>query len=745
LSHSSSIYSLAKVRKIVEIWDECNYLLIFEAVIANEGIMKKIVLLIGFIVCGLIGAPVVKGQSQLWNGGNGGAGTWNATNTNWEANSGGAGAWQGGIAHFPKTGGTVQVESTKEIPLFFQQLNFLVGSYVLKDGYLAIKKPGENNNGYVIVPKDNSAEIKSVIMDGGAINALIKQGKGQLILSGDNLHTGGTYVTEGELVVSKDENLGKPVSSVVLEGGTLTIIGDDFNLTERTFNLGIQKCTLAISSAANTLEITKLLDIKTSFYKDGPGTLVAPINSLWSGDIIVLDGKLQFKNTEWEWAEILPVNIKAGTLSLSSAKEKGIKLENISGNGTLEKEGEGTLLLEGTNPARGQLIHREGIIQLKSDWNGDYDKMNGTRLNIANGVNIHGNAILRDTIVQDGTITWRSDLELNKAVFKLGSQSEIIVGGDLSFTDMNTIVLDKEPEIPLSLMRVKGSHPSDSETESQLQIKIKKRLLDNPDYIFTWYENELFLRDKNKPFPLEYKVSLNPSEDIELYDLKPGDYTFTHGESISFTFLPKDNSYPAAAVLFLVNGEETPFRDLGEGYRYRYSITSIAKDHDIYIGIKTLEVKAPVVKGATITSASGEWGVRYGEGITFTLTLDKEYNESEVKVFANKEVLTPTQVGEGKYTYTLDSVTEPVSLRVLGVKLNDPTSNIEAEKKYPQISSVNGALIIEMDSVQPIVVYSLTGRVCAEMQSQTGRVEIPLSRGIYIARIGTEAYKVVVR
>lgn len=707
--------------------------------------MKKIVLLVGFIVSFLV-SPHVMGQIQLWNGANGGAGTWNHNNTNWEASTGGTGVWSGGIAQFPKTGGTIEVESSKENPLFFMTLNFLADGYTLNGGYLSINNPDDNNNGYVIISKNNSVEIKSTIMNGGAINALIKQGDGRLILSGDNLHTGGTHVAGGELVVSKDENLGDPVSPVVLEGGNLTVSGDQFTLTDRIFHIAGEKCTLSISNAANSLELTTLLDIKSHFYKDGPGTFSAPINSVWSGNITILNGKLLLKNTEWEWTEILPVNIKGGTFSLSPDKGKGIKLENISGNGILEKDGEGILLLEGSHTARGNFVNKEGIVQLNSDWQGNYEQMSGARLILSPDKSISGKALLRDTIVQNGKNTWLDDVEWNKAVFKLSLNSEIVIRGDLNLTDMNTIVLEKDPELPISLMKVSGNQPTDAETTSSLQVKVGKKLIsNNPDYIFTWYENELFLRDKNKPFPLEYKVSLKPSEEIEVFGLKPGDYTFVHGESVSFDFQPKDGSYPADAVLFMVNGEETPFRNLGEGYLYRYTINPIVKDYDIHISIKSFTVKAPEVKGATITSSTGKWMLKYGEPITFTITLDKDYDKSAIKVYANKDVLIPVQQEGGVYTYTLNSVTAPVDLRVLNVNPNDPVSNIETGKNYPAVSSADNLLIIETQTPQTVTVYSLTGRVCAEVTTQNNRVEIPLSKGIYIARIGSDAHKVVVR
>lgn len=744
----SRIYSFAKIRKIVGIRDECNYFLIFEAVIRKSRLMKDVKLLAGIIIA-LLSTQLSIAQTQMWNGQNGGDGTWNATSKNWESIDGsGDGTWQGDTGYFRKTGGTVTLENTNTKPLIFKNLNFFVGGYTLTGGFLGIMNPADNNNGYIIVAKESEVEIASTITNNDAINALFKQGKGKLILSGENTYNGGTHIIEGEVQVSKDKNLGAPISPVIISNATLTVTGDEYKLSDRETFL-TEKCTLAISDVSNTLQFTKLFDIKGAFHKDGPGGIIIPIESLMAGTTTILDGTVEFVNNKYDWAGITPVEIKGGTLSLNMGKDNGIKIEDISGNGHILKKGKGTLIIDGSNVSRGLLHQEEGVINLNSNWYGSFEQGNGgaSRMNTKAGIYIREESIIRDTICASGLLTFEDDVQLDGATLLLKPDASILIEGNLELDGINTITFEKEPEVPVSLLTVKGNHPTDSETSDKLQVKTGKKLLsNNPDYIFTWYNNELFLRDKNLPFPLQYKVNIKVSPDIEMYDFKEGEYTFIRGESFYFTFKPIDKTWPKEAVSFIVNGEETAFRDLGERYAYSYNIQEIKQNYDIQIGIKSFEIKAPEVKGTTITSASGNFEAIYGEDFTFTVKLDEDYDDSEIKVYANRKLIPPVSTENGSFTYVLESVKETVTLRVDGVIENDPTSNIRTahEAEY-SVSSENGYLIVEMKTPLPIQVYSLTGRLCESLTAGDTQVSIPLTRGIYLVRIGEYVCKAVVK
>lgn len=524
-------------------------------------------------------------QTQMWNGQAGGDGTWSENGTNWESTEGDVGTWQGGIAFFTGKSGVVTLQNTASFK--FKTLNFLTDGYQLVDGVLSIDNPENNNNGIIEIGKDKQASIQSVIRNGGNINALLKTGSGLLTLGGENEYTGSTYILGGTLSVSDDKNLGDPLGGVMLENSRLLVTGSTFNESNREFHMISEKCTISIANAGNTLKLTKLFDGEGSLYKEGGGTLSLPLHGGYQSNITVLDGKLELASSVYSVVKTGPVEVRSGTVSFSVVEDKYLEPGELSGQGDVEKTGKGILMLSEMGKLQGTLYNREGIVELKKDWLGGYEQMTGARLVLSPDISVYGNAILRDTIVQEGTVTWRDDVELNKAVFKLGPNSEIVIRGDLSLTDMNTIVLDKEPEIPVSLMKVSGNLPTEAELASHLQVKVGKKLIsDNPDYVFTIYENEIFLRDKNRPFPLAYKVNLEVSDDIDMYEMQPGQYTYIHGERIYFRFRPQDTGIPKESIIFEVNGVETAFRDMGDNAPYIYQSDPVSKDYSIRISIK---------------------------------------------------------------------------------------------------------------------------------------------------------------
>ncbi|MDR6873430.1 autotransporter-associated beta strand protein [Bosea sp. BE125] len=140
---------------------------------------------------------------QFWDGadtlGNGtvdgGAGTWNAANTNWTGVPGQAGvnaAWLSSVGVFQGTAGVITVAGTQA----FDTLQFNVDGYVLNGGQLGIGVAGGgtiNVNGAGLTTTINSA-----IVD-GAGTSLTKVGAGTLNLGGVNTYTGGTTVSAGTL------------------------------------------------------------------------------------------------------------------------------------------------------------------------------------------------------------------------------------------------------------------------------------------------------------------------------------------------------------------------------------------------------------------------------------------------------------------------------------------------------------------------------------------------------------------
>jgi len=706
--------------------------------------MEKIISVLALTLCCLFCSQINNAQTQYWFGPDDDTGIWNHTNKNWEGASGEKEAWANGMAIFSKEERTVTLESTQKDPLYFQTLRFL-SDYTLSGGFLAIRNAEDNNNGRIHVDSKKKVEIASTLMNGGAINALFKQGKGTLILSGTNLHTGGTFIEEGQLWVSKDQNLGASNAPLVMDNGLLNIKGNDFDVTDRITHLTGANCSIRIEQADHTLTFTKLFDIKTSFYKDGPGTLIVPIRSAQSGSVTILEGTMKFSNTELEVADFMATEVKErGTLIMEAGKDAWIRMTDLTGRGNIEKRGKGTLVLNGPNRLTGEFLHKGGNVFFPDHWYSSYEQEEDSksRLETAADIYFQGNVTVRDTIVTAGTLNILGVLKLDNAVVSLKAGHIIKLENNLKLEGRNTLLLEEEHQLPLSLMKVRGSHPTNEETNNGFQIKVGEKLLKDPNYVFTWYENELFLRDKTQPFPLKYTVELEVSPEIES-DRAAGLFTFTRGESFVINFNPLDFTTPKEAISFLVNEKETEFRTIGNS-RYSYRISEVTQDYTIRIGLKKFTFSGEIPKGVSVSPTWGE-ELGYGDEFSFTITLDEEYNQSDVRLYVNGKYLeAESKVGD-VLTYRILSVTDNIKVRILGVTENDPTGTEQILSDAPLFRTENEMLMIELQNPEPVAIYSITGKLCADIPASVTYLSVPLKRGIYLVKVGAKAHKVIVR
>lgn len=78
-------------------------------------------------------------------------------------------------------------------------------------------------------------------------------------------------------------------------------------------------------------------------------------------------------------------------------------------------------------------------------------------------------------------------------------------------------------------------------------------------------------------------------------------------------------------------------------------------------------------------------------------------------------------------------------------KNGQEVSNALVEVFSPKVYGVEGAVIVDLKQVAVVHVYSLTGSLVKKASMGEGNTMIPLSKGIYIVRIGDLSYKVLVR
>jgi len=688
--------------------------------------MKKIKILIWFFTS-LIFSQYTGAQIQYWNEANGGAGTWSPDATNWIYGEGGNDIWQGGTAIFPAKGGTVTVESNTSSPLLFQELRFQHDGYILDGGYLSIKNPEDNNNGYIFVGKSMNATIRSIIQNGSNINALMKTGKGTLILEGANRHTGGTYIMEGALSVDNDKPFGENKAHVVLNEASLIITGENFNTSDRPYIFENGNCSIYVAEATNNLSVTQRIQGPGNFFKAGPGSLTVPADYYHTGMTTVLDGTLTFVNGVDTAVMITPVDVKAGEVIFDRIQNTRIVTGALTGSGTFKKEGKGTLTLSEPVTATGNFNHNTGI------------------LDIADKVSFNGNVICKDTVLLQGAVTFYKNLTLEGNVIRYDAKKPIEINGNLSIENTSVFQLTEwnEDMAPLVLLSVTGSKPDDDEINEKLEIKIGRKIINsNSDYILSWYNGELFLRDKTKPFPPKYTVDLTVAPGIET-NLSTGKYNFERNEYFYLTFIPTESSISNDDMLLLVDGTPVKFNNPGDGIRCSYFINPVKDNHTVAVALKTYTVTIPLIEGVTTIPAAGDYEAPYGEKFTLKLTVDDQYDQSDIVVYMNGVIVDPDPLRQASYTYTVNAITGPLDIEIEGVEAN-PTGNISIEKQV-QLYSDNGILYIETPSPATVSVYNVTGRLSAQQKTETGLTSIPLPKGIYIVLINDDAQKVIVR
>ncbi|WP_176037873.1 autotransporter-associated beta strand repeat-containing protein [Brucella tritici] len=264
----------------------------------------------------------------------------------------------------------------------------------------------------------------------GAGGALTKSGAGTLVLSGTNAYTGGTNINGGVLSVGSNANLGAASGALSFNGGTLRLSSAFDNARgvtlgagggtietatgKNTFSgaisgaggltktgagtmilTGADTATGLTTVAAGTLQIGNgggsgsiagniansgsivfnrsdalsyggVISGGGTLTKSGAGTLTLTADQTYTGITTISTGILQVGNgatAGWLASNSITNN---GTLSFNRSDSKTYS-GNISGTGSVQQNGNGTLILSGTNSYSGGTTISAGTLQVASD------------------------------------------------------------------------------------------------------------------------------------------------------------------------------------------------------------------------------------------------------------------------------------------------------------------------------------------------------------------------------------------
>jgi autotransporter-associated beta strand protein len=330
-------------------------------------------------------------ETQFWDGTNtiadgtihGGNGTWDNGTTNWtNANATDNASWHNGFATFAGAAGTVILGSNIA----------LVGMDFVTTGY-TIKAAG--NQTLVAAPttilevcQNVTATISVPIVDGSSPAKIDKVDSGTVILTAANTYTGGTTIGAGILQLGDSETPGSIVGAVINNGTFDIVNANTARITAITNNSGgqtdFENNTTAASAAitnnaggttsfsnmstAGNATITTNNGGLTDFTGTSTGALARLITN--AGGILDISGLSSSGMTAGsiEGAGAYRLGSKALTVGLNnlSTEVSGTIEGGSTSDGTLIKEGSGTLTLSGTNTYGGSTILNAGTLTVNS-------------------------------------------------------------------------------------------------------------------------------------------------------------------------------------------------------------------------------------------------------------------------------------------------------------------------------------------------------------------------------------------
>jgi autotransporter-associated beta strand protein len=295
----------------------------------------------------------------------------------------------------------------------------------------------------------------------GGDGALEKTGDGELILSGDNSHTGGTKVDAGQATAASDTAFGT---------GTVTMAdGTTLGVENRTIANAIAlNGTAKIDTGNGASRLSGEISGAGELEKTGGGLLTLTHANTYSGGTKIVEGQIaagddaalgtgtvtieDFGMLGFEGDRKIANDIALeGMAIVTTGRGKNAAdatlSGNITGDGKLNKNGDGDLTLSGDNDYSGGTIIDEGRLVVASDTalgTGEVLMMSQTGLaldgarTIANDITLNGaSAKTIDTGADDSTLSGK--ISGTGALEKLGDGRLTLSNADNDYSGDTTV------------------------------------------------------------------------------------------------------------------------------------------------------------------------------------------------------------------------------------------------------------------------------------------------------------------
>jgi autotransporter-associated beta strand protein len=220
-----------------------------------------------------------------------------------------------------------------------------------------------------------TSQFDGVISGGGTIT---KAGTGTLTLSGTNTFGGAGQtinVNAGILSISSDANLGNTANTLTFNGGSLSLTDDVTSARNIIMN-----SAATINTNENDFTVNGIISGNNALTKDGTGTMFLNSTNTYSGGTTINNGTIVINNANNLGTNT--VTIGPGTLEVATGftTSRNIAITDatssvavdagqnytvtgvISGAGSLNKEGTGTLTVSGNNTFTGETFINAGTL-----------------------------------------------------------------------------------------------------------------------------------------------------------------------------------------------------------------------------------------------------------------------------------------------------------------------------------------------------------------------------------------------
>lgn len=188
-------------------------------------------------------------------------------------------------------------------------------SQMVNDRNFIVQNGGGTRGAIVETPENMT--ISGVVSGSGV---LAKAGEGTLTLSGENVHSGGTRIDEGALVISKATNLG--TGAVFFNGGRLQVTDTISQLSNPVLTLNDNSADFLIDPN-KSLVLTSAISGNGGLDKRGAGSLYLEKANTYTGTTRIHKGTL-YVNGRIESATIVDEN---GTLAGSGTISNNVRFE----------------------------------------------------------------------------------------------------------------------------------------------------------------------------------------------------------------------------------------------------------------------------------------------------------------------------------------------------------------------------------------------------------------------------------